>query len=150
MSSLRIEGAEDWRRLASSLRGAEAPIRRAIRKGLRETAKPLGEDMRDGGADRMPKRGGLSARVARSAVSLRTAGGVGAGARVEVALRSRDGYDLNAMDRGSIRHPVFGRGPWVAQSVPGRGFSDAFDRGAPKVRRELLRQIEHAIDEIGD
>jgi hypothetical protein len=150
VTNLRIEGAEDWRRLAVSLRGAEAPVRRAIRKGLRDTAKPLGEEMRDGGADRMPRRGGLSARVARTAVTLRTAGGVGAGARVEVALRSRDGYDLPAMDRGSIRHPVFGRGPWVAQSVPARGFSDAFDRGAPKVRRQLLREIDRALDEIGD
>lgn len=146
--ALEVRGAEDWRRLARGLKAADAPIRRSIRKGLRDVAKPLGVDMRDAGAAAMPRRGGLSARVARSTVSLRTAGGLGAGARVEVALRTKEGYDLGGMDRGLIRHPVFDTGAWVAQTVPARAFSDAFDRGAPKVRAALIREIDKALDEI--
>ena len=108
--------------------------------------KPL--VVRDAGAAAMPRRGGLSARVAASTVSLRTAGGLGAGARIEVALRTREGYDLGGMDRGLIRHPVFDTGAWVAQAVPAKAFSNAFDRGAPKVRRALEREIDRALDEI--
>ena len=150
MSGLEIRGADDWRRLARGLKGSDAPLRRHIRKGLRDVGKPLGIDMRTAGAAAMPKRGGLSARVARSSVTLRTAGGLGAGARIEVALRTKEGYDLGAMDRGLIRHPVFDTGAWVAQAVPANSFSDAFDRGAPKVRVALAREIDRALDEISE
>lgn len=160
-----------FREAAASLRAlADKGLTKAVRKGLREVAKPLGEDMIRGGAAAMPKRGGLSDRVAHSTVGQRNTlagGNVG----VELLLRQRNGYRLDQMDAGRLRHPVFERGylartvthkgkkyamqgprlerRWVGQAVPAKGFTTPFLEGAPKVRAALVRTIQQAFDEVG-
>lgn len=144
-----VVGGDEIHAFATRLKGAEKPLRLAVNKSLREIAKPLGEDMLRGGADAMPRSGGLSARVRNSGVTMGTLrGGSGASARIEIRLKSREGYDLTALDRGQLRHPVFGRGPWVSQSVPSGKFMEPFNEAAPKVRDELATEIAKALDQI--
>lgn len=146
----QVVGTEDIAAFANRLKGADRRLRLAVNKSIREIAKPLGEEMRDGGAGAMPRSGGLSERVRNSAVSLGTmrGGGSGASARIEIRLRSKEGYDLNALNRGQLRHPTFGRSPWVQQSVPDGKFMEPFDKAAPKVRDELATEIAKALDKI--
>lgn len=147
---MRVEGAGDFKRAAAALTNlGERDVRQAQLRGLRNSGRPTGQDMVRGGARVLPRRGGLSARVARSTATV-TGGLVGRNARVTVALRSPDDYHLEAMDRGEVLHPVFarpGRRPaWVRQSVPAGGFTRAFNAGAPQVRGNLRREIQRAID----
>ena len=150
MSGLEIRGAEDWRELSKAMRECDPPLRRAIRRGLRNAVKPLAMDMRAGGAAAMPKRGGLSAKIARAGFSTRTMGGLGAGSRIEMGMRVKDGYDLKAMDSGVLRHPVFDTGAWVSQSVPAKGFTNAFDRGAPAAQKRLVDAIQDGLVAVWD
>lgn len=145
----RVVGGEDFHELASRLKAAEKPLRTAVNKGLREVGKPLGQEMLKRGAAAMPRSGGLSARVANTAVTLgMLRGGKGAGGRVEIRLRSKEGFDLPGMNRGKVRHRVFGRGPWVSQSVPDGEFMKPFEESANEVRDELATRIAKALDEI--
>lgn len=145
----RVVGSEEFHELASRLREADRPLRTAVNKGLREVGKPLGEEMLRSGADAMPRRGGLSARVRNTGVTLGLLrGGTGASGRVEIRLRSKEGFALAAMNRGTVRHPVFGRRPWVSQSVREGAFTEPFDRSANRVRDELANRIAKALDEI--
>lgn len=165
---LQVDTA-DYRRAAAGLRVlADRGLNNAVRRGLREVAKPLGQDMVAGGAAKMPHRGGLSARVAGSSVGLR-AGIAGSSPSVEILLRQPSGYRLDQMDAGRLRHPVFERGHlakrktykgrrylnqgprlerrWVQQAVPAKAFTTPFLEGAPKVRAALVRQVQKAVDE---
>lgn len=150
--SLRVEGADDFKKAASALKGlGDKGITRATAKGLRATAKPLGEAMVRAGSAQMPRRGGFSAQVARSRVRVSALIG-GKSPRIDIILRSPAGYSLGPLDRGELRHPVFSRAGrpkvWVRQGVPAGAFRDEFERGAPILRRVLVTELTQAIDEV--
>ena len=136
-----VRGSEDFLRLAAKLDEGDRKLNNGIRRRLREVAKPLGSEVRDTLAESMPRRGGLSAMIGRSKVSVSP--------RVEIRVRSA-GHDLEAMDAGMLRHPTFGHKPWVGQSVPSGSAAKALEAGAPKVRDALMREVETLLDEIGD
>lgn len=139
-----VRGSEDFLRLAAKLDEGDRKLNNGIRRRLREVAKPLGSEVRDTLAESMPRRGGLSAMIGRSKVSVSSTS-----ERVEIRVRSA-GHDLEAMDAGMLRHPTFGHKPWVGQSVPSGSAAKALEAGAPKVRDALMREVETLLDEIGD
>lgn len=145
----QVKGADDFHKLAEKMRRAEKRrLRQALIKGLRDIARPVGEAGVRGGAEAMPQAGGLSDRVART--SVRQDNNLGSKPKITITLRSRDGYDLSAMERGQIRHPTFGHSPWVRQGVPSGAFSEAIEREADQVRDRLREELERVIEEIGD
>lgn len=119
-------------------------LKLAFGRGLRAAAKPLGDQMVQGLAAKMPRRGGLSARVAGSKVSIR-ASTAGSNPRVTLSLADAQKDQLGGMDAGTVRHPVYGRRAWVAQRVPSGGAREAFDRGAPVVREQVVRELNAAL-----
>jgi len=140
-----VRGSEDFLRLAAKLDEGDRKLNNGIRRRLREVAKPLGSEVRDTLAESMPRRGGLSAMIGRSKVSVSST----SASRQEIRVRSA-GHDLEAMDAGMLRHPTFGHKPWVGQSVPSGSAAKALEAGAPKVRDALMREVETLLDEIGD
>jgi len=139
-----VRGSEDFLRLAAKLDEGDRKLNNGIRRRLREVAKPLGSEVRDTLAGSMPRRGGLSAMIGRSKVSVSSTS-----ASMHIRVRSA-GHDLEAMDAGMLRHPTFGHKPWVGQSVPSGSAAKALEAGAPKVRDALMREVETLLDEIGD
>lgn len=149
MGSWGATGSADLERLAIAYREGGRKIRSAMAKGLRAPANPLAEAVVKQGAEKMPRRGGLSERIAASR------GGVTVsllGQRVSVSLRMKtvEGYDLRTIDRkGIIRHPVFGnRKVWNVTKVEPHAFTDVFNEGAPEVRQAVLTAIRTALAEI--
>lgn len=148
--SARADG-RDFKRAAAALKGlGDKDVRKAVAKGFREVAKPVGQSMVRAGAGAMPKRGGFAAQVARSSVTVGTAI-VGMNPRVDIRLRNRAGYSLRPLDRGQLRHPVFARAGrprvWVRQSVPAGAFTREFEAQAPVVRRRVLGLLEQAVND---
>lgn len=142
-----VRGSEDFLRLAAKLDEGDRKLNNGIRRRLREVAKPLGSEVRDTLAESMPRRGGLSAMIGRSKVSVSSTSA--SRSKVEIRVRSA-GHDLESMDAGMLRHPTFGHKPWVGQSVPSGSAAKALEAGAPKVRDALMREVETLLDEIGD
>jgi hypothetical protein len=149
--TVRTVGEQKLARLGRALKDAgDKDLQRELRRAMQRGGKPLKDAARKGALERLPKRGGLAERVATSKFGVRTST-TGRGASVRVIGRS--GYDLQGMDEGEIRHPVFGdphvrvlagrrEWKWVSQPVKPGWFSDAEEAAAPKVRDELVKAID--------
>src|SRR3546814_3718062 len=70
---------------------------------------------------------------------------------------SSSGHDVNAMERGRLRHPVFGRqrtvrgkvrGLWVNQQVTPGFWSKPMTEAAPQAREDITREIDSAFKRI--
>ena len=149
MSHLHVD-ADDFGRFARATRDADKSVQKAIRKGFRDAAKPLGEDVVREGSVGMPARGGLRARLSAGKIGISAT--FGKNPKVTVKLGTRAGYQLSSLDRGILRHPVFAqqgqKRRWTAQRVPSSTYSEAFQKGAPKVREHVLRETRRVLDEI--
>lgn len=129
--------ARDVRRLASDLVDE-------IGDGLRQQAPVIGRGMVRGAAATFPRRGGLAADLAATDVDV-AADGFGNTRRVTVGFRQRDGYDLAALDAGTIHHPVYGRRPIIAQRGPRGSFQRALDVATPVIAEELADRLDRTI-----
>ena len=74
------------------------------------------------------------------------------GANVGVRLMATNRHDIEALDKGVLRHPVYGRKKWVTQSVAQRWFSEPIEHRAPELRdgvrrviADIARKIERTI-----
>lgn len=139
---ISVSGADRLASLGAALRAAgDKDLRRELLKAMQRSAKPLKAAAREAAATRLPRRGGLAERVAGSRFSAKTrTAGKNAGVRIVGA----SDLDLRSMDRGRLRHPVYGHRRWVNQQIPAGWFSDALEERAPAVRVELVK----AIDEV--
>lgn len=141
--------AEDFRAAARTLTAAgDKDLKREVTRALRDVVRPFAQQIVAEGAAVLPRRGGLAGRVAAARIGQTTAMG-GANPRVSVNLSTREGYDLRRMDEGTVWHKVWGRPPWIRQSVPAGGFSEAFSRGAPEVAEQVVSALEAVTRKIG-
>jgi hypothetical protein len=133
-------GAEQLADIGKMLRQAgNKDLRRVFYRALQRSAKPLVADARENARDILPKRGGLNERVAKSKFRTKVrAGGRNPGVRITAT-----GLDARLDTKGRLRHPTFGnRDLWYEQKVKSGWFTDAMERGAPHVRREMLAAMD--------
>lgn len=139
----------DLERLAVAFRDGDKALQRQVRKGLTKAAAESAPPVIHGGAEVLPKSGGLSARVAASRGGV-TAKLVGRNVSVSIRARTREGYALRKFNEGEIRHKVFGR--WVpgvpTQHVRPHAFTEAFNRAAPLARAKVRIAVQQALEEI--
>lgn len=144
---LRIEGADKLDLVASRLkRTGGAELRRELFKGLNRAAAPLKAVAQDSAQRGLPRRGGLAARVAGAKYAVRTRG---SGRNVGVQIVASGGANLRSLDRGFVRHPVFGnRAVWVTQAITPGWFTQPLEGEAPAVRRELVRALDDMAKKV--
>lgn len=134
--SIDAKTSADFSRLPAQLReAAEAGLRREISKAVGRATRSLERDVRRSAVRTLPREGGLGTEVSRSRItrSQRSAGEV-----VTVTLKASHRYDIAGMDRGRLRHPLFGnRRYWYSQRVRPRWWSDPTRGSGPVVRAAL-------------
>lgn len=134
--SLDTKTSSDFRTLPARLReAAEAGLRREITKAVTRTLRPIETDVRRSAVRTLPRRGGLGAEVSRSRItrSQRSTGDV-----VTVEISASHRYDIAAMNKGRVNHPLYGnRRHWYSQRVRPRWWSDPTRRSGPRVRAAL-------------
>jgi hypothetical protein len=148
------QGTAGFAKAARALNEAgDRELRKGVYKSFREVAKPLGDSMVASLAADMPKRGGMSARVAAAKPSIRNAT-TGRNPRVVITLVSPTKTAMKPLDQGNLKHPVFARKGsdrkswrWAAQTVPAGGATRAFEDGAPMVRSRIVNELDHVIAE---
>lgn len=144
---IRVTGADDLERLGRQLKDiGDKELRRDMLRGIRRATLPIRDDIRDSARQNLPRRGGLNDWVAdRSKVSTRTStSGKNVGVRI---VADKKGSDLAAINRGRLRHPVFGnRKVWVTQMVT----AGWFDRGAEKSAAPTQRELVQVFDDIAE
>jgi hypothetical protein len=145
VASIEVRGKEKLTRLADVLaaHGEGKSIRRRLSKTIRSEAEDVTKDQRANLAARMPHRGGLAARLSgEGRFTVRTAL---AGRSVGVTLTdSWKGHDMKAVDRGLIRHPVWGR--WLRGQAPQRVPAQTLTKPFLMHRRRLQLAIVRDLD----
>ncbi len=126
-------GTEDFRAAAAKLKELDKPVQAAWRKELKAEAKPIGMDALKRGADAMPHKGGLAARIAGGSASVSATG-----QKVEISLTTKYGDKLTAEERGTIRHPVFMRGR--RGSIGGGTFTGKVTKAGYRAHRKATAQ----------
>jgi hypothetical protein len=142
--TVRTVGEQKLARVGNAIKASgDKDLDRALRRAGQRCGKPMKTAAREGALKRLPKRGGLAERVANSKFGVRM---TSSGKRVGVRIIGRSGYDLQGMDDGEIRKPVFGnRKNWVSQEIAPGWFSESEEAAAPKFRDEF----DQALDELG-
>lgn len=171
--TVRAENLGAFAELARDLRRAGAKsLQRELYAGLQRSARPAIQAAREsaeanlpsgrgayqggGGRRRKRKRG---RRAAREGLGVRVAN---ATYRPKVSQRSglvkltvtatekpSKPIDVEALDRGRLRHPLFGnRRHWHGQTVAQGWFTRPMQAQAPNVDRELGRAVDAVVREI--
>jgi hypothetical protein len=146
---VRVLGANQLAALVRDLkREADGKERRKdLLRGLRGAADPLAKEVAPRVArEGLPKGGGLNEYVASSKFAVRTrTTGQGVGVRI---VGTKGKHDLNAMDRGRVRHKVWGvwrPGTPTQQIPPGwwsKGMSD------PIVLAPMQKELIQVMDNV--
>lgn len=148
--------ADELERLGKELRIlGDKEFRSSVYRGLSRAVKPLREVAKKTPhlIPGLPKRGGLADVVARG---IRGRGGVksrralsGRNVGISISVTSA-GHDIAAMDRGRLRHPVWGRqrGIWVNQTTQPGFFTKPMTEAAPDARKQVAEEIDRAFRTI--
>jgi hypothetical protein len=142
-------GAEELRELGRALKTlGDREFRKTTLRAIKAPAKRLGEEAKANAPAVLPNSGGLGDYIASTRVSVQARlSGENAQVRIR-GVRRKDGgmVDLDRIDRGRLRHPLFGnRKHWYTQDVPAGWWTDAMLRRADEVRREVMDVVHDAI-----
>jgi hypothetical protein len=145
---LQIKGGQAFAQLGKALKqaGDGRELRKEFLKELRAAGKPVTARIRrDLGAE-MPKRGGLAAHLSKAKVGVRNRlSGDSAGVRLEISDKN---YDLPKIEKGIVRHPTYGHGPWVSQPVKPNVVTDAIEAEASVFQTAVLDAIDTVVHKI--
>ncbi len=142
-----IKGAEQLEELGKALKTADATVlRQELRRDLRAATKPLTWRMKESLGEGLPHSGGLAALMRKSSIGVRVrTEGRAVGVRIQAQNAN---HDLRAIDRGEIRHLVYGRKPWVRQSVRPHLVTRPFEEGRPIALLAVRRAMEKTANKI--
>lgn len=144
--STHVTGLEQLTRVSAKLRAANRDLRLESNRALREATKPLPDAIRRSAEAHLPKGGGLAANIAASKIrTVRRASGSGAG----ITITTSNAYLIGRMNKGKLRHRVWGGEVWVSQSVTPRWWTDPIDDVGPRVKSALEDALENVARRIG-
>ncbi len=142
------DGARQLRLLARDLDRASAELRRELPRALRRGARPMILAIQQEARNTLPERGGFADYIAETAISVVTRTGAdNASVRLTGSRKQKTGgrqVDLPRINRGRLRHPTYGHGPWVTQDIRA-GF---WDRGEDKGRAAVEQELQAALDDL--
>lgn len=156
-----VAGIPELRHVAGLLKQtADKGLKRELIRGLNRAVKPLREEISAGTGTYLPAR--YAAIISRSVrVRASARGGAGAGASVRLVIGAkgkREKRDLFRVDKGELRHPIFGRSrtrrgrrvpsPWARQRVAAGVVTNPTQRLASRVTREVGEAIDRVRIEI--
>lgn len=139
---LRIEGARNLEKLSKKLKAAgDATLRKELYAGINRATKPAKTAIKEAARRELPKKGGLNEFIAKSSVTTRTRGG-GKNPGVQIVAKKK-GHDIRAIDRGRLRHPVWGnRRVWVTQQIKPGFFTDTIGAQINDLRRAVIKVLD--------
>lgn len=147
MIDVRVTGADQAAAVARALKEAgDRGLRRDAMRALNSVTKPLRADMKASAGRTLPQRGGLAARAARTGLTTTLRAGRDPGVRIRAGRNTLK--DPSSLDRGRIRHPVFGHEPLVFQRIRPGAFDRPFEAGAPRVRHAVVGVLDDTANRI--
>lgn len=153
MAEFRVTGANQLEALGKRFKAegdAGKGLRKETLKALQKASKPLKAEAKAAALADLPHRGGLDKVVAASLFSARTKLSA-RDASLRIQVKGKKVHDVKSTDAGRIRHPVFGR--WVPglppQQIEPGWFTNAMEKAAPDVRKEISGALDEIAHRIG-
>lgn len=148
MADVSITGADRLKTVARNLEAAgRGDLVKELRSTLRVAAKPLIPHSRAEALRRLPQSGGLARLVAKTPQRITVSTGRGAAVKLSIGKK---GSGARAADAGTVRHPTFGRRPFVSQPVQPGWASDTFEQEGPAIREDVVRALDRFADRLVD
>lgn len=156
---LRILGAREFFLLAADCRdAARKDLERELRDALGRSVKPMSGAIKTAAGRVMPTAGGYRQTLV-PALKLTPRAASSTGIRLTVSAKGKtDLRDVRRLDRGELRHPVFGRyrrvrgrrleNPWATTRIRPGFVTRTFDRQAGQVIEELGAAVEAVADKL--
>jgi hypothetical protein len=143
----KVEGTKQLTTLARRLKEAgDGQLRRELLAGIRKSGRKILPDIPQSAYRTLPRRGGLADRVARQKFALRTSL---SGSSASVRIGATGMKELRDINRGRLRHPLFGnRDHWYQQQIEPGFFDEPIERRAPDVRREIQQVMNDVARKI--
>ena len=137
----------DIEQVAKALKSAGTKeLRAKIRKAMSEETKPTRKAVKQSALDNLPKKGGLNkwaAKVPNANTDFRPKS---AGIRIRIAKK---GHDMAALNRGRLRHPLFGdRKHWYTQAIAPGFFTKPIENDGPALKARLLVAIGEFMKQV--
>ena len=148
MAALTVD-TDEYKAFAQRLKAADRKVASGLRRRVRDAAKPLGDAIAKDGPEGLPSSGGLAdwLRQAKPGLSMTQT-------RMAIKLtglkgsRTQKTSDLNAINRGRLRHPVYAvdgrKAGWVNQPVQ----AGTYDAAIEKHSVDALSDIGRVLDEV--
>ncbi|HWD08077.1 MAG TPA: hypothetical protein VHA57_03175 [Actinomycetota bacterium] len=145
-----VTGAADLTAVRRQLRAAgDRRLSQQMARGLQRAAKPLKPAVQASAARLLPSGyGPLMSKSVRVRTQARERRG-SASVHIRVLGQGKvENRDVAAVNRGTLRHPVFGRRrkAWIAQRIR-RGF---VDRPADRLGPDMAREMQQVVDWVAD
>lgn len=141
-----LTGTEQLEAVAKVLRDAPKDVRRQSYAAMARAVRPLTQAVKAAAPTYMPSRyGSLLAKSLRVRTQRRTGRNAGITLIGKAKGRGTKGRDVGGLNRGELRHPLYGnRGHWYPQHVRPGFWDNPLQANVAVVRKELL----HVLDEI--
>ncbi len=152
MAALDVD-ASDYKAFAQRLKAADRKVASGLRRRVRDAAKPLGDAIAKDGPEGLPSSGGLAdwLRQAKPGLSMTQ---TRMAIKLTGAKGSRTGKtsDLNAINRGRLRHPVYAqpgrKAGWANQPVQAGTYDAAIDTHGAEALEDIARVLDDVMKEI--
>jgi len=121
-------------------------MRTRLRKIMSEETKPLRQKIKKSALDTLPASGGLAKWAAKTPSSNTDFRERSAGVRITMAKK---GHDLAALNRGRLRHPLFGkRKHWYTQEIAEGFFTKPIEEDGDALKGRIKDAIEAYVNEV--
>jgi hypothetical protein len=119
-------------------------LRNELRRSLAEATKASRTRIRDGERAYLPQRGGARRRFAR--IPTMTMGTAGHEVSVKLVQQRRKS-DMQALNRGILRHPVFGnRKVWKVTTIRRGMWDDQIGLVAPAITLKVIANLNRVVE----
>lgn len=149
-ADLNVYGAAKLGAVAKRLKETgDKDLRKELYRGIQRAAKPVRPALVEAARRNLPKRGGVNEYVA---AYLKTRISTLANRPNDAAVRvttTRKDVDIRGINRGRLRHPVFGnRKVWADTRVKAGWFQETVKAEAPAIRAEIVKVLDEVAEKI--
>lgn len=134
-------------KLAGAIATTTPELRKDLLAGIRKVGKPVIADVRSEATSTLPSRGGFAGGIAGAQFGVRTrTSGKAAGVRI---VGRQPGHDIEGIDAGLLRKPLFGnRASWHSQPVRAGFFTRPVEESVDELQRGIVTVLNQMADKI--
>lgn len=168
-----IKGDEQLARLYKAVKETgDKELRKELLGGIRKATKPLPQAIKGAARSKLPSSGGLASLIGRASITSRTRTTFSSQHDVGVRLigqserpssksdrKGKKGqekppsryHDMAALDRGILRHPLFGnRKHWFSQDIEPGFWTNTINHHADETERAIRRAMDHVAKKLAE